>query len=132
MKVIVPCTKCGEPATALNFDTKEPRCAPHMGDFIVMSHLLEDNGKTVRENNEQIEHKIPKGTLVEAVCLDGEFSKYCDCNECGMRLFVVAHHRDCDGTPLYSLGTRDGRFSMHGYSADSLQEVVPQPKLRNP
>ncbi len=35
-------------------------------------------------------HQIPVGALVEIA-------------DSGARLFVAAHHRDCDGTPLYAL-----------------------------
>lgn len=57
---------------------------------------VQSNGKTVRENNLDIEHAIPVGTLVE-VLSDGD-------NPTAMlRVFVVEHTRDCDGTPLYSL-----------------------------
>jgi len=48
-----------------------------------------ETGKTYREENNEKIHNIPLGTLVEV----GE----------GLRLFVVQHDRDCDGTPLYSL-----------------------------
>jgi hypothetical protein len=54
-----------------------------------------ETGKTYREENEALSHNIPLGTLVEVV------SEEPDQN--GLRLFVVSHDRDCDGTPLYSL-----------------------------
>ena len=52
-------------------------------------NLVEENGKTIKENNLNKEHKIPIGSLVEIddVC----------------RLYVVNYSRDCDGTPLYNL-----------------------------
>lgn len=46
--------------------------------------------KIINESAELMPHTIPVGSLVE---LDD------DC----VRLYVVAHHRDCDGTPLYAL-----------------------------
>ena len=46
-------------------------------------------GKIFREENNALKHKIALKTLVET--------------ENGLRLFVVSHDRDCDGTPLYSL-----------------------------
>lgn len=46
-------------------------------------------GLTAREENEKKQHNIELGTLVEI--------------ENGCRLFVVAHERDWDGTPLYAL-----------------------------
>jgi hypothetical protein len=53
-----------------------------------------ETGKTYRQENNEKKHKIPLGTLVE---VDFESPKK------GLRLFVVRHDRDCDGTPLYSL-----------------------------
>ena len=49
-------------------------------------------GKTHREENLALSHKIPVGALVEVRGLNG------------VRLHVVYRARDCDGTPLYSLG----------------------------
>jgi hypothetical protein len=57
--------------------------------------LIEANGKTIRQNNMEKQHAIPLGSLVE-INLD-----YHDNH--GMRMRVVGHDRDCDGTPLYSL-----------------------------
>ena len=52
--------------------------------------LVEDNGKTIKENNLEKIWAIPIGQLVEITP-----SKE--------RLYVCGHHRDCDGTPLYSV-----------------------------
>ena len=46
-------------------------------------------GKTYRQENSELVHNIPLGTLVEL--------------ETGARLFVVHLTRDCDMTPLYDL-----------------------------
>jgi hypothetical protein len=60
---------------------------------LITIHNLKDpsdkQGRSYKEINLGKNHKIPLGMLVE---LDG-----------GVRLFVVKHTRDCDGTPLYSL-----------------------------
>ena len=64
--------------------------------------LVEENGKTVRENNMAIRHKIPIGTLVD-VKYDEWYGDGA-CSKVHARLFVVEHNRDCDGTPLYGLG----------------------------
>lgn len=87
-----------------------------------------ETGKTYREENNEKVHNIPIGSLVEV--------------ENGLRLFVVAHERDCDGTPLYALSfdkkwtpTMYGdqykafaRFRIDsGYSEDSLK-VISAPK----
>ena len=58
-----------------------PICRIH--DFV------EANGKTIRENNLDKQHSFDIGTLVEIAD--------------GVRMFVVMHTRDCDGTPLYTL-----------------------------
>ena len=61
---------------------------------MLVANIIEENGKTVRENNEALKHNIPLYTIVEVESDDrGKF----------LRLFVVEHTRDCDGTPLYSL-----------------------------
>lgn len=58
-------------------------------------------GRTYRQENLEIEHKIPLGTLVEV-----RFDRWYGGGACAKiraRLFVVRHVRDCDGTPLYTL-----------------------------
>lgn len=62
---------------------------------INVSDIVEANGKTIRQNNLEEQHNLPLGTLVE---IDAD---YLDVH--GIRLFVVNHSRDCDGTPLYDL-----------------------------
>jgi len=62
---------------------------------IFVADVVENNGLTIRENNMKTEHKIPLGSLVEVNI------PYIE--EHGVRLFVVSHERDCDGTPLYTL-----------------------------
>jgi hypothetical protein len=68
--------------------------------IIMASDIVEENGKTIRQNNLERAHKIPIGALVEIISaddpLDVEPTR-------GLRLFVVHHSRDCDGSPLYSL-----------------------------
>ena len=71
--------------------------------------------------NEQ--HTIPIGTLVEVK--PWEYGKHNN-----MRLYVVEHDRDCDGTPLYSLGSMEKPSNnplfnkhFHGFSIDSLTVV---------
>jgi hypothetical protein len=61
-----------------------------MNKIVLFSEIVEENGKTIRENNMVKNHTIPLGALVEV-----ENSK--------IRLFVVHQGRDCDGTPLYWL-----------------------------
>jgi hypothetical protein len=69
--------------------------------LVPFSEIVEENGKTIRENNLERQHAIPLGTLVEV-----KFDKWCGngaCKKVHARLFVVGYNRDCDGTPLYSL-----------------------------
>jgi hypothetical protein len=72
-------------------------------EIVMFSDIVEENGKTIRENRTAIKHGIPIGTLVEV-----KFDKYLG-GPCGMaiwaHLYVVAHHRDCDGSPLYMLAS---------------------------
>lgn len=58
-----------------------------------------ETGKTYREENNEKTHNIPLGTLVELDFNDSHLES----PRKGLRLFVVHHDRDCDGTPLYSL-----------------------------
>ena len=65
---------------------------------MLTQNIIEENGFTVKQKNI---HNIPIGTLVEII-----YDDRCDEEEnptFGCRLFVVAHHHDCDGTPLYDL-----------------------------
>lgn len=104
--------------------------------FINISDLKNpETGKTYRQENNEKTHKIPLGTLVEVDFND----EYCETPKKGLRLFVVRHDRDCDGTPLYSLSfNKDWKeepseyipkiaFRMQidsGYSEDSLKVVT--------
>ena len=63
-----------------------------------VADIVEPNGKTWRENNLELMHKIPLGTLVEINC---DYHA-----EHMMRSYVVKHGRDCDGSPLYVLGKK--------------------------
>lgn len=70
-------------------------------EFVILHELIEANGKTIRENNLEVAHQIPLGTLVEV-----KYDKWHGngaCTKVHARLWVVMHGRDCDGTPLYSL-----------------------------
>ncbi len=75
-----------------------------MQKTVVFFHDLPDQenpGKTIRESNLAIQHTIPLGTLVE-FSYTNRMPEGVVTRTLG-RLFVVAHDRDCDGTPLYSL-----------------------------
>lgn len=63
--------------------------------MIVFADIVNPStGKTFREENLEKVHQFPIGSLVELT----------DDPPGGIRLHVVGHSRDCDGTPLYSLG----------------------------
>lgn len=69
--------------------------------LIPVGDIVEANGKTWRENNLAIPHNIPLGAIVET---DFECGGAWGVSFKGTGTFyVVLHHRDCDGTPLYGL-----------------------------
>ena len=72
-----------------------------MPDITFVGDIVEENGKTWRENREAIPHNIPIDTLVE-VKYDSWYGNGA-CSKVRARLFVVEHARDCDGSPLYTL-----------------------------
>lgn len=85
--------------------------------FVSASSLPANDGtgRTIREANEQdLHHEIPVGTLVEIVCRNAHQD---------LRLRVLAHTRDCDGTPLYSLGWSQTQHERIRFGAESLRVV---------
>lgn len=72
--------------------------------IIMFSSIVESNNKTIRENNLEIKHRIPIGTLVEFKY--DEWFEGGACRKSHARMFVAHHSRDCDGTPLYTLATK--------------------------
>ena len=84
-----------------------------MREFINIADLDSGNGKTYREINNEKNHGMPIGQLVEI--------------DSGVRLFISRHKRDCDGTPLYVLSpfsdetTRPYQTQeIHGYAEECL------------
>lgn len=69
-----------------------------MSQIMLVSEIVESNGKTIRENNMELQHQFPLKSLVEIVA-DPDYVTDKD----GLRVFVVGHARDCDGEPLYHL-----------------------------
>lgn len=67
-------------------------------------------GRTRREINNCIKHKYDAQDLVE---LDN-----------GVRMFITRLTRDCDGTPLYSLGPKLGNSVCNGYPEDSIEKLI--------
>lgn len=79
-----------------------------MANVMRFSDIVEENGKTIRENNLATQHTIPVGTLVEYhqrihmandTLLEGVVQGY-----------VWSHSRDCDGSPLYTVCNMDPDF----------------------
>lgn len=68
---------------------------------INVADILEDNDKSIRQNNMEKTHNIPLRTLVEVDMETWHGDGACEVTRA--RLWVVSHDRDCDGTPLYSL-----------------------------
>jgi len=68
-------------------------------NYVKIGDIVEDNGRTIRENNLEIEHNIPVGTLVNVEYEDNfEGGAY---RKIKAHLWIVYQGRDCDGTPLY-------------------------------
>lgn len=72
-----------------------------MTKITFISETVEQNGKTIKENNLEKKHTIPLGTLVEVKYDDSDYRL--EDQHSGVRLFITQHTRDCDGTPLYGL-----------------------------
>jgi hypothetical protein len=70
-------------------------------NIVNIADLIDDNGKTIRENNLEKIHNVPLGTLVD-VHFRVDYSGGAFQIIKG-KMYVVSHDRDCDGTPLYSL-----------------------------
>ena len=70
--------------------------------------LSDSQGRTYREINNAMSHKYKTGLLVEL--------------NSGVRLFIIKLTRDCDGTPLYTLGIDATNYAGH-YSQDGFKVV---------
>lgn len=87
-----------------------------------------ETGKTWKEENLELQHNIPIGSLVEV-----KFDRWLGggaCMKVHARLWVAKHTRDCDGTPLYSLSRwKDPEVahyagsSYHGFTEDNLSVI---------
>lgn len=121
--------------------------ATPMTKIINIADLQDPNdshGRTYRQINNQRAHSFPLGTLVETdIELSSNSTPALVDLKGRCRLYVVAHSRDCDGTPLYSLsdipvlyptGDKFSREALvykalatlvqHGYSEESLVVVA--------
>lgn len=68
-----------------------------------------ETGKTFEEENLEKSHKYKIDDLVEIIGWDK------DCEYDGMRLYIIGLTRDCDGTPLYVLGSRGMELYQKGF-----------------
>jgi len=96
--------------------------------FIVIHDLVNsETGLTYKEENLKKPHNIPIGTLVE-VRWDEWFGGGA-CWKVHARLWIVAHRRDCDGTPIYSVSRWSNPISYamkgahHGFGEESLLPI---------
>lgn len=74
-------------------------------EIINYSNIVEANGKTIRENNLTRQHKFRLGDVVETLVeIDHDLDRIAHVSLRGLcKLYVVSCHRDCDGSPLYTL-----------------------------
>ncbi len=98
----------------------------HNNKMNTIHNLVEENGKTIKENNLKKKHLIPIGSLVEAKW--DEWFGDGACWKVHARLWVISQERDCDGTPLYSLSQRppplfSGDYKFNGFEEESLSLV---------
>jgi hypothetical protein len=67
-------------------------------------------------------YNIKLGTLVEVKHISAEADK----KNHGVRLYVVAHHKDAKGTPIYSLGLKGETNALkmyNGYYEENLSVI---------
>ena len=101
---------------------------------MVIHDIVEENGKTIKQNNMELKHNIPLDTLVE-VKYDVHYDDGC-CEKIHARLWVNKHTRDCDGEPLYNLSTwktesvetiqaHFGKYAIHFHGPFSEDDLTP-------
>jgi hypothetical protein len=76
-----------------------------MTEYVAFGDIVEENGKTIRQNNMEQVHSIPAGALVEVKYTNWHGDGACE--KVQARLWVVKQGRDCDGTPLYWLSKKN-------------------------
>ncbi len=79
-----------------------------MNKAIFIGDIIEENKKSIKENNLEKKHNIPIGSLVEVKW--DEWHGNGACMKVHARLWIVSHDRDCDGTPLYSISRWSPKF----------------------
>lgn len=94
---------------------------------ILVSNIVEENGQTVKQNNLEKTHRIAIGALVE-IKNDSDYEEE---NTNGLRLFVVEHARDCDGTPLYSLSFKRNALEEFKQAEAEQKQIKNNPKVNS-
>lgn len=94
--------------------------------FQPISQMRMPDGRTYREHNLEIPFSIPLGALVEIIPNPVDLTPEWN----GVRMRIVQHDRDGDGTPIYRLGVGDGEWnhfkqSYNWFIAESLR-VIPE------
>lgn len=97
-----------------------------MVEIITMGDIVEENGKTIRENNLAKQHALKLGDVVEVdIKLSdrhGHPTKVDLRGRC--HLYVVAHMRDCDGTPLYMVSDLPVVYPLHTENLFSKERLL--------
>ena len=104
-----------------------------MGFMMIHDLVNPKTGKTYKEENLELKHNIPIGTLVEVKWHDwfGDGAGW----KVHARLWVISHDRDCDGTPLYSIsrwkdfGAMYPSVAFHGFTEGRLTPMEITPEL---
>jgi len=79
-------------------------------DIVLAHSLVEANGKTIRQNNLEKQHRLQEGQEVRVYTCDGEDDPpgtidHVHDDQCASHVAFILHcGRDCDGTPLYWIG----------------------------
>lgn len=82
-----------------------------MEEFINIADVKNpETGLTFREENNALQHNYKVDDLVEIIPWDE------DCVYGGMRLYIIGCTRDCDGTPLYVLGSKGMELYQKGFN----------------
>ncbi len=68
-------------------------------------------GKKYEVENNEKRHKYKVGNLVEIIDSNKDFESEYN----GMRLYIIGLVRDCDGTPLYVLGSKGMELYQKGF-----------------
>lgn len=92
--------------------------------IIMFGDIVEDNGKTIRENNRAKQPRYQLGDIVEVdldISQPGTEEGIEICLQGTCRLFVVGHMRDCDGNPLYVISDIPVKYALASrYSRECL------------